>query len=238
MKHFIKRFFRKVGFEVKRYKPYCIFEVQIVTLLRQSRPDVVLDIGANTGQYVQLLRDNGFEGNIISFEPLPGAYKQLLKNSAKDKHWDIAPRMAIGDFNGETDIYVSDNSVSSSILRILPQHENAEPASRYIKTGKTKICTLDSLIGNIIPSCYKNLFIKIDVQGFEDKVLSGIRNNYDMIKGIQIELSTVPLYSEQKLYYEIIDFLTKQGFYLYAISPIFTDKLTGRMLQFDSVFIK
>jgi len=69
-------------------------------------------------------------------------------------------------------------------------------------------------------------------------VLDGIKNNYDMIKGIQVELSTVPLYSEQKLYHEIIDFLVKQEFYLHAITPTFIDKLTGRLLQFDGVFAK
>jgi len=238
MKHFVKGVFRKLGFEVKRYRPYGIFEVQITTLLKQIRPDVVLDIGANTGQYAQALRSNGFDGNIISFEPLSDAYAELVKNSIEDKCWTIAPRMAIGDFNGETSIHVAGNSQSSSIMQMLPQHETAEPTSKYITTETTPIYTLDSLLGNIIPDCYKTFFVKIDVQGFESKVLDGIKNNYDMIKGIQVELSTVPLYSEQKLYHEIIDFLVKQEFYLHAITPTFIDKLTGRLLQFDGVFAK
>jgi len=236
MKIFVKRCFRRFGFEVKRYTPSFSFEIQIVTWLKQNKVDVVLDIGANTGQYVELLRNNGFQGSVISFEPLPDAYEQLIKNSSKDKNWHIAPRMAIGDFDGEQDIYVASNSVSSSLLPMLSQHEKAEPSSKYIKTEKTKVCTLDGLIGDIIPDCYKNFFIKIDTQGYEDKVLSGIKNNFHMVKGIQIELSTVPLYSGQKLYYEIINFLVERGFNLCAISPVFIDKSTGRLLQFEAFF--
>lgn len=59
-----------------------------------------------------------------------------------------------------------------------------------------------------------------------------------MVKGIQVELSTIPLYEGQKLYYDIIDFLVKKGFILYAVGQIFTDKSTGRLLQFDGFFVK
>jgi hypothetical protein len=123
-------------------------------------------------------------------------------------------------------------------MAMLPQHANSEPSSKYIKTEKTKVCTLDGLIGNIIPDSYKSLFIKIDVQGYEDKVLSGIKNNLKMIKAIQVELSAIPLYEGQKLYYDIIDFLVKEGFTLYALGQVFTDKPTGRLFQFDGFFVK
>lgn len=238
MKYFVRVCLRRLGLEVKRYKPFFIFDCQVDTWLKQNPVDVVLDIGANTGQYAYRLLKNGFQGNIISFEPLSDAYRQLVKNSSKNKNWYIAPRMAIGDFDGETDINIAFNSTSSSLMPMLPQHESSEPFSKYIKTEKTKVCTLDGLIGNVIPSCYKSLFIKIDTQGYENKVLLGIKNNFNMVKGIQVELSTILLYEGQKLYYEIIDFLVKKGFTLYAIGQIFTDKSTGRLLQFDGFFVK
>lgn len=238
MKHFIKVFLRKLGFEIKRYKPFYIFECQVNTWLKQNPVDVVLDIGANTGQYASRLLISGHKEDIISFEPLSDAYKKLLENSSKYKNWHIAPRMAIGDFDGETVINISANSESSSIMPMLPEHEMSEPASKYIKTEKTQVCTLDRLIGNVIPCCYKSLFVKIDVQGYEDKVLSGIKNNFNMVKAIQVELSTMPLYGGQKLYYDIIDFLIKKGFTLYALGQVFTDKSTGRFFQFDGFFVK
>lgn len=238
MTHFVKVYLRRLGIEVKRYKPFYIFDCQVDTWLKQNPVDVVLDVGANTGQYAYGLLRNGFPGNIISFEPLSDAYKLLVKNSSKNENWYIAPRMAIGDFDGETDINIASNSASSSLMPMLPQHECSEPSSKYIKTEKTKVCTLDGLIGNVIPSCYKSFFIKIDTQGYEDKVLLGIKNNFNMVKGIQIELSTIPLYEGQKLYYEIIDFLVKLGFSLYAINQEFTGKLTGRLFQFDGFFVR
>ena len=238
MKKIIKHCFRKLGFDIRRYDPFGYFEFQVTTWLKQNQIDVILDIGANRGQSVQVLRENGYQGNVISFEPLAEAHQQLIENSRKDKNWHIAPRMAIGDYDGECDINVASNSVSSSLLQMMPLHETTWASSKYINTEKTKICTLDGLIGNIIPDSYNNFFIKIDTQGYEDKVLSGMKNRLHMVKGIQVELSTAPLYSGQKLYYDIINFLVKQEFSLYAISPGFKDELTGRVLQFDGLFVR
>jgi len=238
MKHFIKVCLRRFGFEIKRYKQLYIFECQVDTWLKQNQVDVVLDIGANTGQYASRLLANGFNGDIISFEPLSDAYKKLIENSSKNKNWHIAPRMAIGDFNGEKYINISANSESSSIMPMLPLHESSEPSSKYINTEQTKVCTLDGLIGSVIPSRHKSIFLKIDTQGYEDKVLSGIKDNFNMVKAIQVELSTIPLYEGQKLYYEIIDFLVKKEFILYAIGQVFTDKLTGKLFQFDGFFVR
>lgn len=238
LKNFINGCLRPFGFEIKRYKPYLSFEVSIAAWLKQNQVDAVLDVGANTGQYARFIRKSGYHGNIISFEPLSEAHEKLTANSRKDSNWHIAPRMAIGDFDGELEINISLNSQSSSLMLILPKHETAEPSSRYVRTEKTEVHTIDGLIGSIIPEDYRKLFLKIDVQGYEDKVLSGIEKNFCRIKAVQVELSTVPLYAGQKLYNEIIDYLVQKEFYLYAINPVFEDNATRRLLQFDGFFAK
>ena len=67
------------------------------TLLDRLELDLVLDVGANTGQFAQELRDTGYSGAIVSFEPLSEAHAELIRRSSSDKLWTIAPRMALGE---------------------------------------------------------------------------------------------------------------------------------------------
>ena len=48
--------------------------------------DLVIDVGANTGSYGIALRDCGYSGLIISFEPIQGAYDKLLENANGDAY--------------------------------------------------------------------------------------------------------------------------------------------------------
>lgn len=78
--------------------------------------------------------------------------------------------------------------------------------------------------------------MKIDVQGFERQVLAGATEILPQVKGIQLELSLVPLYESQPIYREMIKFLEKLGYELYALVPGFTEHKTGKLLQMDGIF--
>ena len=58
------------------------------------------------------------------------------------------------------------------------------------------------------------------------------------IKGVQIELSLVPLYENQLLFLGMLDYITNLGFELWDISPGFRDKQSGKLLQFDGIFFR
>ena len=73
----------------------------------------------------------GYEGNIVSFEPLPDAFIELLKNSKNDKKWNVN-NYAMGNNNGRIKFNVASNSVSSSVLKMLPRHEESAPNSKYV----------------------------------------------------------------------------------------------------------
>ena len=199
--------------------------------------NLVLDVGANHGQFASSLRRSGYHGRMLSFEPLKEAHARLLIAARGDPNWEVAPRVAIGEQDGEIEIHVSGNSVSSSVLEMLDTHADSAPASRYIASERVRISTLDGVAGSalglgVVP------FLKIDTQGYEDKVLNGAAEILATGPRCAVELSFVPLYNGQQLFGPLMERLRALGFCVWGIRPGFCDPASGRMLQVDAVLFR
>ena len=230
--------FRKVfGLEVRRINNIPLPAAQVVASLRKFDIDLVLDVGANKGQFASEIRQSGYAGRIVSFEPLSQAHAGLLQSSAGDSLWKACPRCALGDYVGEVEINIAGNSQSSSILPMLETHRSAAPASAYQGKEVVPITTLDAIADQYLNGAHAP-FLKIDTQGFEWQVLDGARSTLPHIKGILVELSLVPLYEGQHLWREIIDRLEAEGFTLWGFKPGFTNLASGRSLQVDGFFYR
>ena len=144
MKEIIRRTLRRLGYDLHRFVPAASPDAQLAQVLSHFGIDLVLDIGANTGQYGTLLRELGYTGRIVSFEPLPTAHAALTSKTAADPAWAAAPRAAIGDSEGEITINIAGNSASSSVLPMLESHRKAAPHSAYIGTDTVPITRLDT----------------------------------------------------------------------------------------------
>jgi FkbM family methyltransferase len=237
LKSHITRFLRRLGFDVRLYRPASSESAQLVKMLSAHRINLVFDVGANAGHFGQFLRDASYRGRIVSFEPLSTAWKELLKASRKDHLWEVAPRAAIGSDEGELEIHVARNSVSSSILAMHAAHTDAAPESGYIGKERVSLRRLDSLASEYLRSDSVP-FLKIDTQGYEDHVLNGADGIIDRIVGIQLELSLVPLYKGQRLFDDFTEWLKRLGFELWAMSPVLVDPQSGRLLQLDATFFR
>lgn len=228
---------RSVGLEINRYNPLTSQSARIVSMLHRNNIDLVLDIGANDGGYGKDLRQSGFKGSILSFEPLMEPHERLTSTAIKFLNWHVAPRMALGAENGEIEINVSENSTSSSILQMEKMHSDAAPESHYVSKQITRLQRLDNFDHKLIRDS-RNKFLKIDTQGYEKNVLDGATGLFPEIHGIQIEMSLVPLYQGQLLYQELIQVLSSMGFNLWNIVPGFSDSTSGRLLQMDGIFFR
>ncbi len=238
IKKTIKKLSRSLGIDLKRYNIQTSEAAKMQRLLAYHNIDLVFDVGANIGQYAKLLRELGYSGRIVSFEPLSSAYSQLKAVSEKDPLWEIAPQTAIGNQEGEIVINIAGNSYSSSALPMLDAHLESAPESAYSGSETVKLSRLDTIAKDYIKSETKSIFLKIDVQGLEKQVLEGATAILPLVKGIKLELSLVPLYEGQVLFKEMIDIVEKLGYELYGIEPGFTAEKTGRMLQMDGIFFK
>src|SRR4051812_18806557 len=127
---------RQFGIDAHRFNPATSEDAALMASLARWHVNLVIDVGANVGQYGLRLRELGYRGRIVSFEPLSQAHEQLKRAARGDERWIIADRMAIGAENAETEIHVSGNSVSSSVLDMLDTHVTAAPGSAYVSSEK------------------------------------------------------------------------------------------------------
>jgi FkbM family methyltransferase len=233
----IRRMANRAGVDIHRYRPEASAHGRLSTMLASHGVNLVLDVGANTGQFAQSMRGAGYRGRMVSFEPLSSSHLKLQLNSRGDPRWEIAPRVAIGDHEGEIEMHIAGNSVSSSALPILQSHVKAVPASACIGNERVRLSRLDTMAqGYLEPATVP--FLKIDTQGYEDRVLDGATCVLDRSCGLQLELSFVPLYEGQQLFTPLVERLVTLGFSIWALWPGFHDPHSGRMLQIDATFFR
>lgn len=228
----LNKYLSKIGAKIVRYPEYDLRRRKM--LLDYFKINKVFDVGANSGQYAMKMRQLGFDGEIISFEPLSKAYETLKQNTRKYKNWK-AINIALGDKDEETFINVAGNSYSSSLLEMLPDHINAAPESTYIGKEKIRVNKLDTIISDFYNETDR-VYLKIDTQGYEKQVLAGSVESLRKIKGIQLEMSIVPLYKEEMLFSEMVMFLENKGFILHSLENGFSLPRTGQLLQVDGLF--
>lgn len=235
IKNEIRSLLRKAGYDIYRFIPTSHPLARRKQILQSYKIDTVLDVGANSGQFAQQLRgDIEYANRILSFEPLSTAFQLLSENAKNDPTWE-AYNYAIGDTEEKREINIAGNSYSSSLLNMLPSHLKSAPESNYIGKETIDIKTLDSLFGNLCGAS-KNIYLKIDTQGYESKVLKGAENSLPNIDTVQMEMSLVPLYEGELLFNEMIMFMSNKGYTLIAIENGFSDSASGQLLQVDGIF--
>lgn len=237
VKALVRKQARRLGYDVVRFSAHNSETARIYRMLQYYGVDLILDVGANIGQYAQGLREAGFKGRIISFEPLSAAHHVLVQAGHKDPYWTVAPRAAIGNAEGTIEIHVSANSVSSSILEILDLHRRVAPQSEYVGSEHVPLVRLDTIARDYLTNAGP-IFLKIDTQGYERHVLEGARGVLDRVVGVQAELSLAPLYKGQLLFDEMVAQLRQEGYRLYDLFPELTDPESGRLLQANGIFFR
>ena len=237
VKQSIKQALHAMGIEAHRYHPTASPLARLMAAMNAFEIDLVFDIGANEGQFAMELREGGYQGRIVSFEPLAQAFEKLSTLSKQDRAWSVHPRCALGDHIGEIDINISGNSVSSSVLPMLESHSAAAPQSAYIGRERVPLITVDSVVRDYLAGSRAPL-LKIDTQGYEWQVLDGAVASLPKVKGILMELSLLPLYEGQHLWRECVERLESAGFVLWSFEPAFVDPANGRTMQWNGLFFR
>ncbi len=195
----------------------------------------VLDVGANVGQFARMIRGAGFPGELVSFEPLSGAFQRLERRSRRDSRWQ-AFNQAVGAERGRSTIHVSDNSYSSSLLAMTDRHLAAAPDSEIVGHQDVDVTTVAQIVEDLQIDPSRTL-LKVDTQGFERAVIEGAGPLIDHFDAVQLELSFVELYEGQELFEEGVETMRNHGLDLWNIEAGISDA-NGRMLQCDGLFVR
>ena len=206
-------------------------------VLNDQNLSLILDVGANIGQSHDLFRSIGYTGRIVSFEPLPGAHATLTEKATSDANWQIAPRMAIGDRPDETVIRESEASDVSSIMEANASMHAAFRKTKIVEEHPTIVQPLDAIYDDYARPDDR-VFLKIDTQGYDLKVLQGATETLKKITGLQIEMSLFPLYEGEASYLEIMSLIDTQGFEPYILSETNFSQNLRRQLQVDGIFFR
>ncbi len=230
MRQVIKKAFRALGYNVTRWDPF-----PFMSHIRSMGIDLILDVGANAGQYASLVRASGYTGKIVSFEPLQSAYAELEKAAISDTLWTCCC-LALGSRSGEVPINIGRDNTMSSFRTIHAEHAARHDFARVIGTQLARVKPLDDVFDEHARGA-RRILLKMDVQGYEDEVLRGASKSLSRIDAIQTEMSISSTYSDQKEICATITDLKLAGFDLIDILNGYREP-NCRLLEADGFFVR
>jgi len=196
-------------------------------------PRTVIDVGANIGQFA-VASANLFPHVIVhSFEPNPDCVAQL-KDHVRSLNNILINPFALGDMGGQTSFHVNSHSHSSSILRLAEKHQDAFPHAREMCAIQVEVSTLDTVFANV--DLNPPILLKLDVQGYESKVLQGGSDFLKRVDYVVLEASFKPMYVGEMLFMEIAHLMERYGFIFLRPVSWLPDPYTGEIIQMDALF--
>ncbi len=242
MRMFIRKMLQKVGYDIVKYhQTYVVGHFDEENLqgeypwLKDFKFKTILDIGANEGQFADKMHSLFPNTMIYSFEPIPEAFARLDKNFAEIKQIK-GINLALGDAAGEISFNKNESSASSSFLDMAETHMESFDFAVKTVPIKVKVDTLDNVMSK--ENFELPMLIKIDVQGFEDKVIKGGTDTIRKAAMVICEVSFTELYKGQLLFDDIYEILKNLGFSYAGNVEQLRSPDTNRILQADAIFIR
>jgi FkbM family methyltransferase len=233
IRNILRKFLNSFGYEIIRLKDLSL-DISIGDWVTKINIDTIIDIGSNEGQFIKKINEIIPNRKIIAFEPIKVVFDKLVDNT---KHLNItAYNMGLSDADAISEINVSNNFVSSSVLDMENIHKKVYPESQYVRKETIQLKRADDVIK--IENKKGNILMKIDVQGFENKVLAGAPNLIEMVDAVIIEFSFEPIYKDQWLFDDTYRFFTAKGFRFIGLADQAINDVIGVPLFGDAIFVR
>ena len=177
--------------------------------LIDSNINTIIDIGANIGEFTLIFSELFPNAIIHAFEPLPECFSQLEKRTelfTNIYNYNIA----LGSKKEIKTIFYSSWHPASSFKEMTVEHKKRYPKSSINTEINVNVEKLDEV--KFKSDIKNNIFIKIDVQGFEDEVIKGGISLFKKAKVIVIEVSFLDLYKNEPQFDGIYSLLSSLGF--------------------------
>lgn len=202
--------------------------------------DCILDVGANRGQFHDLLRTQAkFTGHIVSYEPVPELAKALAERTRSENMWEVQSG-ALGPSAGEMELNVmAADEFSSFLAPRLGQPNRFGATNRVVRRVVVPVTTLGSEIERIHRERgLTRFYVKLDTQGYDLDVLRGVGAGLERIVGLQSEVSLVPIYDGMPDWFQSIKAMQELGFQVAGLFPVSNDVATCRAVEVDCILVR
>lgn len=206
--------------------------------LTQMNFGSVIDVGANEGQFARVVSDFFPKAELFCFEPLGDPFRKLSLWTATQNRQVECFNLALGDNEGEVEMHLHENHTpSSSLLAATEQNHRLYPQTRAERITRVRLTTLDQALRDHLETMRRDILLKLDVQGFEDRVLRGAERVLAECRACILEVCLDPLYEGQADFYGLTQLLSKAGFrYAGNLDQVYAGD--GRVVYLDAVFVR
>jgi FkbM family methyltransferase len=250
LKRFFRATFRAMGVGLVRWHPaktqavISMKELEMVPAFApkykpeehwfvQSGIKTVLDVGAHIGEFAQRIRAILPDVDLVCFEPLREPFLELSRRFAGQPNF-LAVQCALGEKAAQCEIHHNEYAPSSSLLPMTDLHKRSFAFAANEKVEIIEVRRLSDVAREL--NLRDPLLLKLDVQGFEDKVITGGEDIVARAKIIIIEVSFLSLYKGGPLFEDVYQILKARGFIYNGNFDQLLSPEDGRPLQADAIF--
>ena len=231
----VKQAAKALGIDIRSRRH--LFESRFVQHTNRLKLDLIVDVGANKGQFAESILGAGYKGVIISFEPQPDACEILIEKAKRwGDRWIIAPPMAIAEKNGTTEFTCFSANAMSSLLEPVSGIEGIVPHATVEKTITVKLEKLEDILWDIANISPQPFALKIDTQGSELRVLQGAEKLFQYSRLVQFESSLKPIYQDQPSYFELDLYMRNNEFTIVDLEPGYRHNESGVLIEYDVIY--
>jgi FkbM family methyltransferase len=224
---------RMAGFDVVKYRPGDV--PKTYNILKSFELETVIDVGAHQGEFAYAVSCVLPDVSLIAFEPQPEQYARLSANPPRVRSFS-AFNCALGDRARVGRMRRSVYTQTSSLLPMAELHRRIFPETDSIEEIDVEVRTLDDALSGI--ELASEVLVKLDVQGFEDRVIRGGLHTIAKARALLIEVSFYELYDGQLLFDGIYKLVAGLGFEYHGALEQLLDRESSRILSADAFFLR
>jgi FkbM family methyltransferase len=231
----IRQLLRPTGFDLIR-----LYRLPRSTFLglRHRSVRTIVDVGANRGQFAREALTLFPNARLVCFEPLPNAFGDLEQLATRVPNRITPVNAAVGESDGEVSMQVHvDWDYSSSLLATTRLAHQLYPLQQQQTSIQVPMTTLDSFFAAAAHPLEPEIVVKIDAQGYDDRVIRGGRSTFAKSCACIVEINLDHLYEGQASFKDITLLLDELG-YRYAGNLDQTYAEDGHVVFIDAVFVR
>ncbi|MCW3096079.1 MAG: methyltransferase FkbM family [Chthonomonadaceae bacterium] len=237
VKNTIRKIVRTRQWEFRRYDVDLSLDTYLWMHIEHYDINCVLDVGGRFGDYGFLLRENGYKGEIISFEPVEANFRQLQQRCSADPAWH-AYHLALGSESGSAEINVSRSTNYSSFLAPSAYGFEHDAGICVDRTEVVPVKRLDEIVDEVTRHIAEpRIYLKMDTQGFDLSVLRGAKGCLDKVLALQSELSMKALYEQMPDWTTALAEFNAAGYEVSAFFTVCRDSKM-RLSEMDCVMVR